>query len=183
MNTLYRAGSLPTKAELENSSAVWFDSHSESWLKNSGHIPRADSIFMTLREEDALFWAERRYISGYDYGVWEVTIPDSVELYAYEYGFYDDARRAAGRWGDGQYQQHVDRYWLFSVTVDYFWKMWSKNMEAYDYPEQWEVKVPLEVASAAHWEKLYDFTPQEVDIEMFAKMRQEALQHKMSSAL
>lgn len=182
MTTLYRAGSLPSKAELENSNATWFDSHSESWLKG-GHIPRADSVFMTLREEDALLWAERRYLAGHDYGVWEITISDSVELYAYEYGFYDKACRAVGVFGDGEYQTYVDRYWIFSVTVDYFWKMWCRNVEAYDYPEQWEVKVPLAVASAARWEKLYDFTPRDSDIQLFSELREEALQSKMTSIL
>lgn len=178
MTVLYRAGSLPSKVDLENSNAVWFDSHSQFWLQQQGHIPRADSVFMALREEDALFWAERRYIAGHDYAVWEVTIPDSVELYAYEYRFYDEAHRAVGVWGDGDYQSRVNSYWISSVTVDYFWEMYCRNMEGYDYPEEWEVKVPLAVASSAYWEKLYEFTPREYDAELFAEMREEALQHK-----
>ena len=160
---LYRAGGLPTADDLRNPSAVWFDSVSTDWLNmaNQFHVPRTDSVFMALTFDDAWEWAGYRIGLGLDATIYEIEIPDDVVLKAYRYKNYDNAIRVSGSSPpiaetNPGIEWFVNAYWLSGVTVDHWFNMWSRGFEEYDSSLEWEVKVPLAVASEAHWEVFMD---------------------------
>lgn len=151
MVTLFRAGKLPTVGELRNDNALWFDSLSTDWFAiDSTHVERSNSVFMCLDEEALMFWAERRLANLHEASMWTVEIPDEVVLYAYKYGYYDQATWGNYKGDTEAVHQNVSAYWISGVETSHWYKMWSQWVEGYE-TCSWEVKVAHEVASVAQW--------------------------------
>jgi len=173
--TLFRSGGLLTIEELSNSSAVWFDGVSESWLRegrnNDGfhlpHEPRCSSVFASMFPDDAFMWAERRIFAGQDATIYEVDVPDDAPVFAYRYGLYDDAVRAHARGDDEKW--FVDAYWLSGTDVAHWYRMYERMFEGYDFPEQWEVKIPVDVAQASDWRvwRTHDALVEQLNVPVF----------------
>lgn len=150
MTTLFRSGGLLTVEELSNDNAVWFDSVSADHFKaNPNHVGRCNSVFASIYEDNAFQWAERRVFEGQDATIWEIEIPDEIPLLAYKYSLYDEATWAKKE-GEN-FQWHVNAYWLSGTAVSHWRAMYMKVMEGYDFPEEWEVKIPVNVAANAEW--------------------------------
>lgn len=160
MVTLYRAGKLPTAAELRNDNAVWFDGLSSDWFAH-GHTGRTDAVFMSLQVETLMFWGEHRVANGYEGSMWEVELPDDVPLLAYKYKRYDNAHRAHDAGDAEKLAFCVGSYWLSGTDVHHWYAMWMRCMEGYDYPEEWEVIVPRSVAEKATWHYVGEVTRDE----------------------
>lgn len=156
MTVLYRAGGMPTLEDTQNHNAVWFDGLSGDWIGRNNHIARSVSVFTALRLEDALMWAEDRARSGRNTAVWEITVPDDVPLLAYNYKHYDRAYDARSPFSFDYAQDWVDAYWLSGTDINHWWKMYSRCMEGYDNPEDWEVRLTFDVAASAEWTMVRD---------------------------
>lgn len=152
MVTVYRSGELLPAEELRNDNAVFFDSHSESWLRMA-HVPRSRTVFASMFEDDAWFWAERRINEGRDATIWAITLPDNIDVKAYWFKHYDNAMRALKEEEGAEW--NVNAYWSSGTDVDHWCNMWSQLFEGYENSGEWEVLVDVDVAAKASWSEVY----------------------------
>ena len=164
MTILYRSGGLLSVEDLSNDNSAWFDSVSQDWLTmgdGERFVPRSSAVFATLTIDDVFMWAERRVMTGQDATIYEIDIPDDIELQAYKYKHYDDAHRAFDEpnyWGSNvtNFQWFVNAYWCSGVEVNHWSRMWMKCMEDYNNSQEWEVLIPAKVAEHSNWKVLME---------------------------
>lgn len=133
--------------EILHPSAVAFDELSKGIIPTQCS-PRSDSVYSCFTQQEAEQWVEWRIEKELDAGIWAITIPNHIQVYAHNVKTFEEANRARHCGNLKTAVNHIRSYWenrhlITPTTV---------------LPEgKWEILLPVDViVHSSNWEMIVE---------------------------